>query len=163
MKYLELCLNKRFIPRRAERVYSLEKCSYRDWPVVYHLFPLLIQASHGICPILFQHSSFYLSRQTWMSGCTLVYNSLQLPHQLSISQNIQAISTHSTWYDNIWCSDTYGTGCISCHFSYHDIVNRMTLQDNVTLLDPFTYTLYDSDKIKAQDFFPVIYCICKGV
>ena len=41
---------------------------------------------------------------------------------------------------------------IIIEFSYHDIFNRMTLQDNVTLLDPFTHTLNDRKKIMGFDF-----------
>ena len=37
-------------------------------------------------------------------------------------------------------------------FTYHDIVNSMTLEDNVTLLDPFTHTKQDTEKIKNFDF-----------
>ena len=37
-------------------------------------------------------------------------------------------------------------------FTYHDIVNSMTLEDNVTLLDPFTHTEQDREKIKNFDF-----------
>ena len=35
---------------------------------------------------------------------------------------------------------------------YHDIVYSMTLEDNVTLLDPFTHTIQDREKIKNFDF-----------
>ena len=38
-------------------------------------------------------------------------------------------------------------------FTYHDgIVCRMTLEDEVSLLDPFTHTKQDRDKIKNFDF-----------
>ena len=37
-------------------------------------------------------------------------------------------------------------------FTYHDIVCSMTLEDNVTLLDPFTHTKQDTEKIKNFDF-----------
>ena len=37
-------------------------------------------------------------------------------------------------------------------FTYHDIVNSMTLEDNVTLLDPFAHTKQDREKILNFDF-----------
>ena len=37
-------------------------------------------------------------------------------------------------------------------FTYHDIVYSMTLEDNVTLLDPFAHTEQDWEKIKNFDF-----------
>ena len=37
-------------------------------------------------------------------------------------------------------------------FTYHDIVCSMTLQDNITLLDPFTYTKQDRRKIIDFNF-----------
>ena len=37
-------------------------------------------------------------------------------------------------------------------FTYHDIVCSMTLQSEVTLLDPFTHTFQDSKKIANFDF-----------
>ena len=37
-------------------------------------------------------------------------------------------------------------------FTYHDIVCSMTLEDEVTLLDPFTHTEQDREKIKNFDF-----------
>ena len=36
--------------------------------------------------------------------------------------------------------------------TYHDILCSMTLEDQVTLLDPFTHTLQDHQKIKNFDF-----------
>ena len=37
-------------------------------------------------------------------------------------------------------------------FPYHDMVCSMTLQSEVTLLDPFTHTFEDSKKISGFDF-----------
>ena len=37
-------------------------------------------------------------------------------------------------------------------FTYHDIRNSMTLEDNVTLLDRFTHTEQDREKIWNFDF-----------
>ena len=38
-------------------------------------------------------------------------------------------------------------------FTYHDNLCSMTLQGNVTLLDPFTHTKQDRDKIMNFDFY----------
>ena len=37
-------------------------------------------------------------------------------------------------------------------FTYHDIVYRMTLQSELTVLDPFTHTSKGRDKIFSVDF-----------
>ena len=37
-------------------------------------------------------------------------------------------------------------------FTYHDIVCSMTLEDDITLLDPFTHTKQDYEKIENFDF-----------
>ena len=40
-------------------------------------------------------------------------------------------------------------------FAYHDIIYSMTLEDNITLLDPFTHTKQDREKIFYFDFIRV--------
>ena len=41
---------------------------------------------------------------------------------------------------------------INKSFIYHDIVYSMTLEDSLTVLDPFTHTEQDGEKIKNFDF-----------
>ena len=93
---------------------------------------------------------------------------------VSIYQNIQAISTHSTWYGYIWCSDTYGTGCmlklihedvILCYCPYLRILKLHvdTKVDEQTMLFFYIEPFLPEDKVTEKCIlFFVILPICRN-